>query len=294
MSSIVIDDAGTSGLEAPAPAREPLVPGAGTADIRLATGVRLRHAEQGRADGRPVILLHGYSDTWLSYARVLPLLPERLRLFALDQRGHGHSERPAQGYRMQDLARDVVAFMDAKGIARATIVGHSMGGLVAQQVAALAAARVEGLVLVDAPSEGIGLNEVEELRRMVYAQGDPVSEEFVREFQYGCVGAPVPVEFMDRMIRESRRMPAHVWRGIVDGMIGTGRATELSAARIPALLLWGDLDAVVSRPQQEVLLSLLQRAELRVYEGVGHTPHWEVPESFARDLVGFVDGLSDG
>ena len=241
-----------------------------------------------------MILLHGYSDTWLSFARVLPLLPERLRVLALDQRGHGHSGRPEHGYRMRDLAGDVVAFMDAKGIARATIVGHSMGGFVAQQVALLAPSRVEGLVLVDSPAEGSGINEGEELRRLVFEQGDPVSEEFVREFQYSCISAPVPAEFMDRMIRESRRMPARVWRAIIGELIATARATGLEHVEVPALLLWGERDAIVPRAQQEVLLSLLgESARLRVYEGVGHTPHWEMPERVVRDLVGFVDRLSN-
>ncbi|HKG95645.1 MAG TPA: alpha/beta fold hydrolase, partial [Gemmatimonadaceae bacterium] len=83
-------------------------------DVRLPTGVRLRYAEQGDPSGHPIILLHGYSDSWFSYSGVLPLLPERYHVYALDLRGHGESDRPAAGYAMRDLAADVVAFMDAK------------------------------------------------------------------------------------------------------------------------------------------------------------------------------------
>jgi len=104
-------------------------------DIRLSTGVRLSYVEKGPADGQPVIFLHGYSDSRFSYSRVLPLLPGNVRAFALSLRGHGDSDRPTSGYAMQDLAADVIAFMDAKRIVRATIVGHSMGSIVAQQVA---------------------------------------------------------------------------------------------------------------------------------------------------------------
>lgn len=80
------------------------------ADIQLSTGVRLHYAEQGHADGHPMILLHGYSDASFSFSRVLPLLPATYHVFALDQRGHGNSQRPAQGYAMADFAADVIAF----------------------------------------------------------------------------------------------------------------------------------------------------------------------------------------
>ena len=86
------------------------------ADIKLENGVRLRYAEQGKKSGLPVILLHGYSDSSFSYSRVMPLMDEKYRVFALDQRGHGESDRPASGYKFADFASDVVAFMDAKNL----------------------------------------------------------------------------------------------------------------------------------------------------------------------------------
>ncbi len=108
------------------------------ADARLRTGVRLHYAEQGHPNAHPIILLHGYTDSWFSFSRVLPLLPPSYRVYVPDQR----SERPASGYEMQDLADDTLAFMDAMRVARATLVGHSMGSLVAQQIALAAPSRV--------------------------------------------------------------------------------------------------------------------------------------------------------
>ncbi|HJS46726.1 MAG TPA: alpha/beta fold hydrolase, partial [Gemmatimonadales bacterium] len=66
--------------------------------IQLSTGVRYHYAEQGPAGGEPFILLHGYSDSWFSWSRVLPLFPAEWRVYALDQRGQGDSDRPAAGY----------------------------------------------------------------------------------------------------------------------------------------------------------------------------------------------------
>src|SRR5215467_6735498 len=72
--------------------------------VQLKTGVRLHYAQQGNRTGEPVILLHGYSDSWFSYSGVLPLLPAKYRVYVLDQRGHGNSERPFQGYSLPTFA----------------------------------------------------------------------------------------------------------------------------------------------------------------------------------------------
>src|SRR5687768_16507523 len=90
-------------------------------EVDLRTGVRLHYAEQGDPAGPVLILLHGYSDSWFSFSRILPLLAPRFHVFALDQRGHGRSSSPDSGYAPADLAEDVVAFMDARGIPRATL-----------------------------------------------------------------------------------------------------------------------------------------------------------------------------
>src|SRR5262245_57413686 len=82
------------------------------ADVTLPSGVRLHCAQQGPPSGSAVILLHGYSDSSFSFSRVMPLLPPELRVIAPDFRGHGDSDRPASGYRIDDLASDVLQLMD--------------------------------------------------------------------------------------------------------------------------------------------------------------------------------------
>ena len=95
-------------------------------------------------------------------------------MYALDLRRHGKSDKPAVGYGLRDLAADVVAFMDAKNIARATVIGHSMGGFVAQQVAVVAPKRVSHLVLVGAGRAIGNFKRIDELRKAVASLSDPV------------------------------------------------------------------------------------------------------------------------
>src|SRR5690349_21198283 len=97
-----------------------------TASVALPNGPRLAYAELGEPDGIPLLLLHGVTDSWRSFETVMPHLPDGLRAIALSQRGHGESDRPKEGYRPQDLARDIASFMDALGIPAAILVGHSM------------------------------------------------------------------------------------------------------------------------------------------------------------------------
>ena len=96
--------------------------------IHLPGRVRLEYAEQGNADGVPVILLHGITDSWHSFESVLPNLPPSIHAFAISQRGHGDSERPVQNYNPKDFAADIAEFMKQKKLSEAFIVGHSMGG----------------------------------------------------------------------------------------------------------------------------------------------------------------------
>jgi non-heme chloroperoxidase len=122
------------------------------ATIHLATGPRLHCAEQGDREGEAIVFLHAYADSWFSYARVLPLLSPSYRAFAPDQRRHGDSDKPECCYAADDYVADVVALMEAVGIEEATLVGDSLGGLIAQRVALGYPHRVSRLVLIGSPT----------------------------------------------------------------------------------------------------------------------------------------------
>lgn len=258
--------------------------------VELPTGVRIHYAEQGDATGPVLILLHGYSDSWYSFSRILPLLPERYRVFALDQRGHGESGTPVDGYAPRDLAADVLAFMTAKGIDRATIVGHSMGSLVAQQVAAAAPHRVSGLILIGSGTTVRRMDGVAGFQAAVAGFTDPVPLDFIREFQLSTIHVPVPDAFLARVIDESRRLSAATWQALLNGMMATDSVEALRNTAIPTLLLWGELDAVFAPAERDALTQLLGTAAQRIdYAETGHAPHWERPGEVARDLVSWLD-----
>jgi pimeloyl-ACP methyl ester carboxylesterase len=248
------------------------------ADVTLPNGIRLRYARQGRQSGPAMILLHGY-------CRVMPLLPPDLRVIAPDQRGHGDSARPASGYRIEDFADDVLQMMDALDIPSAVIVGHSMGSFVAQALVEHAPDRFTGVVLVSGAPR-CDNDVVTGLGEAINALTDPVDEQFVREFQYSTVALPVPPEFMDAAIANSRRIPARVWKDILVGLLAYRPAAERPAVR--TLVLGGKKDAVFSVAEQTQLARQFPDGRLQLFDAVGHALHWERPQAFVDALLRFA------
>ena len=258
------------------------------AHVHLSNGLRLHYAEQGESRGQALILLHGYSDSWFSFSRVLAGLVRGRRVYALDLRGHGDSDRPATGYGMDDLGADVIAFMDARGIDRATLVGHSMGSFVAQEAALREPERVDALVLIGSATTPRRIGGIDELVAAVDALRDPVPPAFARDFQLGTIHHPIPDAFLDEAVRASLKLPARVWQAVIAGMIAAGPADRLARLGIPTLIFWGERDTIFDRSEQDALLGALPQAASRVYPDTGHALHWERPDEFIRDLNAFL------
>jgi non-heme chloroperoxidase len=258
------------------------------ADVRLPTGIRMHYAEAGRErGGTPVILLHGYTDSWFSWSLVMPQLAGTHHVFALDQRGHGRTSRPRDGYSLASLAADVIAFMDAKGIARATVVGHSLGGMVAQRVAKFAPQRVSGLVLV-ATTSTTRHDALREFVQAVRELPDEVPLAFAADFQKSTVHAPVPPEFLQAMIAGSQGMPGRVWKSIAEGFIEEPAIEPLARVPFPVLVMSGERDEIFPRTEIAELQRIFPGARHVDFAATGHSPHWERPGRFVRQMQDFL------
>src|SRR5579863_4443830 len=116
--------------------------------IALPDGITLGYVELGDPHGVPVVLIHGYTDSDLDWAPLVPYLSKDFRLVIVDLRGHGESSKPECCYTRLDFAYDVKLLLDALGIARADIVGHSLGSIVAQTFAEFWPRRTRRVVLI--------------------------------------------------------------------------------------------------------------------------------------------------
>lgn len=252
----------------------------------LTTGLQVHYAEQGDRDGEAHVFLHGYANSWFSFSRLLPLLPARYHVLVLDLRGHGNSERPVSGYTVDDLAVDALAFLDAMGLTRATMIGHSLGSFAARRVAATHPVRVDRLVLI---GSAVSPNNeaVLKLREAVQALPEPVPREFFHKYLMGAVQVPLPEPFVKGLVDAGLQVPGHVLRSALDGLLAMD-ASDLGRISAPTLLLSGEQHAFFGRAEQERLAAAIPDSRLTVYPETGTSPHWERPEQVAADLEEFM------
>jgi non-heme chloroperoxidase len=256
--------------------------------VSLPGPVELPYVEQGDPGGATVVFLHAYADSWRSFGLVLGHLPRSVHALAPTQRGHGEASKPASGYRVEDFAGDLAAFLDALGIARAVLVASSSASFTVQRLAVDRPDRATGLVLIGAPWSLREKRPSLEFLDAVGALEDPVDPTFVREFVESTSSTRVPRGFLETMVAESLQVPARAWKGTLAGLIEAVPPAETASVAAPTLIVWGDRDELARREDQERLLAAIPGSRLLVYEGVGHIVHWEEPDRVARDVAAFA------
>jgi pimeloyl-ACP methyl ester carboxylesterase len=257
--------------------------------------ISLSLARHGSHTGPPVVMLPGPTDSWRSYRPVLERLVPSVHAIAVSARGHGDSDKPADGYRIEDFATDVEAVLDALGIERAVLVGHSGSCPVARRVAIERPDRVAGLLLEASPTTLHGNAGLQAFVDSVVADlRDPIDADLARSFVSDTATDTLAPAFVDELVGELRKVPARVWREMFTALLGYDDTAELGRIRAPTCLIWGDADRIVGRAMQDALLAGIPGSELVVYPGVGHTPRWEDPARFAADLGAFVRRVAPG
>jgi pimeloyl-ACP methyl ester carboxylesterase len=261
--------------------------------VTLASGLTLSYIRQGSGVDPVVVLLPGPTDSWRSYQPVLDRLPRETDVIAVSQRGHGESDKPDSGYTIRDFAGDVTLLLDALGIARAVLAGHSGSCLVARRMALDQPDRVAGLFLEASPTTLRDDPQLaDSLESVVSGLEDPITPDFARSFLTQTSAADLPPELVDLLVEELLKVPTRVWQETFAGLLEYDDLSELGRIAAPTLLLWGDADAVVPRRMQDHLARSIPGSVLLVYQGVGHTPRWENPMRFSGDLASFARQVS--
>lgn len=255
--------------------------------VLLPSGLTLHAIEAGPADGPPLLFVHGYADSHQSFHRVIPELPARFRIHALDLRGHGDSDAPATGYGIADLTDDVIGFLDQLAIGPVALAGHSLGSIIGYRVALKRPDLVGRLILIGSALTAGGNTALSDFRGELDGLSDPVPQAFATEFQRGTVTRPIPDEEFAVYVRASLKLKAHVWRAALDGLIDdegpSGRIGD-----IPTLILWGTKDSIFGAADQEALRKAIPRARFVSYPDVGHASNWEIPDIVANDISRFI------
>ena len=271
--------------------------------VVLRNGVSLAYLDLGARDDRPVILIHGYTDSARDWAPIARLLTPHLRLIIIDLRGHGISAKPDCCYTRFDFAEDVKLLMDSLHIASADVVGHSLGSIVAQTFAELWPDAIRRLVLISSTGTSFGATEspaacasnrptVAGWLASVEQLNDPIDPEssFMRGWWAESIRVN-PAYFSRRQRRDAAAIPAHIWRAVADQtLVGVDLRYMLPRIYASTLLIWGELDALADDTGREALRAGIAHAEVRTFAAVGHDLFWEDPSAVAATLIDFLAG----
>jgi pimeloyl-ACP methyl ester carboxylesterase len=253
-------------------------------------GLELPYVEHGDPDGVPAVLLHAWLDSRRCFDQLMAVLPERIRTFAFDQRGHGDAAKPADGYGLRDFADDIGAFMDAVGLDSAVLVGASSGGYVAQRFAVDDPGRTLGLALLGSPRSLRGPRP--RFADALATLEDPIDPAFVRELNEGMVARAVPDVVMATLCEENLKVPARVWRDAFEGLLAAEPPLDTGRISAPTLIVWGARDTLLPRADQEAMTAEIPGARLVIHPDVGHMPVVEAPERVAADLSALCDAVA--
>lgn len=240
-------------------------------------------------DGTPLLLIHGLGMSTDLWKHQLPVLGRTHRLIALDLRGFGRSSKPTApgAYAIAEMARDVAAVAAELGIARAHVLGTSMGGFVAQELALVHRDLCRSVVLAHTSARMTMPADVL-ASRLALLRSAPIASyaELVAD---QALAAPVDPAVRAWLVAMLARNDARAYeRVLVEGLGGFDRSADTEAIAPPALVIVGELDRVIPPDGGRELAKRIRGAELVEIAGVGHISYAERPMSFNGAVAHFL------
>jgi len=265
--------------------------------------VSLAVAEAG-VGGRPLLVVHGYTGAKEDFADWFePLAAAGWHVVAPDLRGHGASDKPPQeaAYSIDRFTEDLLAAVEVLGWERFVLLGHSMGGMIAQQLALTAPERLRGLILMDTSASAVPVDRamrdaavhvvrthgMDTLADLQAERGGPLDTPASRRV---LAERPGFAEESDRRLRVCS--PAMYAAMAIEITERPDRLDELRSLRVPTLVLVGEQDEPFLEPARR-LRDAIAGARLVVLPDAGHSPQVEAPEAWWAAVSEFLDGLEE-
>ena len=269
------------------------------ATVSLPTGINMTYLVMGPEDGAPVVLIHGATDSRLSWCQVAPALAETYRVYVPELRGHGKTDKPqndAGVYTVDDHVADIVAFMDAVELEKANIAGHSLGSFIAQQLAIQHPDRVTTITLIASGAETAG-NETlawvyegdgeEYLGVNGYPEEQALPEDFLEAWTETTNEDPA---FGAAILAHAQALPYYDWAYIFGGILDYNSVAQLAQITCPVQIIWGTEDVIFSAEDEQKLQDGLTNAETVKFgqiDGASHNTHWD-SLAIAAQVAGLI------
>lgn len=232
-----------------------------------------------------LLLIHGNlaSKRWWNQVKIP--LSKQYTVYSLDLRGCGESEQPKEGYSVPQYGKDVLAFMNQMGIDKACLVGHSMGGAVAMDVASKEPSRIEKLILLNsAPVFGFFTSPEKYSIIEFYA-----TQRDLLKLSLSAIAPTVASEpFFEELVDDAYRA---AFTAVFNAKsLSTIDYTDWARTFAhPVLILFGEKDTLISRQDTEKMQAIFPDCELSFHPSVGHSPQIESPDWFLEEVTSFLD-----
>lgn len=245
----------------------------------------MKIAWERRGAGEPLLLVHGLGYARWGWEPVLDGLARSFDVILFDNRGIGESDAPPGPYTAAELAADALQVLDEAGVARAHVLGTSLGGMVAQELALAHPERVDRLVLACTTPGGPESFPMPE-QTVALMQGGATLRQFVENAL-----APEPdEEVVERILRhrEATAQPLEAWTAQAAAGATFDALDRVAGIAAPTLILHGTADAVVDSRNTALLALRIPDARVELFPGGGHLFFWEQPERFVEVVTEFL------
>ena len=239
--------------------------------------------------GEPLLLIQGLGYGRWGWDPVVPGLAERFRVLTFDNRGIGDSDKPEGPYTAREMAADALQVLDEAAVTRAHVLGASLGGMIAQEVAVAAPERVDRLVLCCTTPGGADSVPMPEVTIRLFQEAPSLAPEVaLRRFVANALGSRAPEALIDELYARRVASPPDPAGWQAQAAAGTtfpGVEDEIAA---PTLILQGTEDNVVDQRNAQVLADRIDGARVELFDGSGHLFFWEQPDAFVRIVMRFL------
>ncbi|WP_152396721.1 alpha/beta fold hydrolase [Paenibacillus guangzhouensis] len=243
-----------------------------------------------QGEGNPIVLLHGFCGSSDYWEAVIPLLAQDYQVITPDLRGHGQSAVIGASFGIEDMAQDIVALLDQRGIARAVLFGHSLGGYITLAFAEQHAARLQGFSLVHSTANP----DAEQARENRLKAVKTIEEEGIQPFVDGLVPklfAPAHVASMAEQVEKAKQIgygtaPAGATGASLAMRARPDRNHVLQETQHPVLIVAGEQDQIV--PPDKAFTVQGAHIEQAVIPAAGHMSMMETPDKLVPVLRSFL------
>jgi len=254
---------------------------------------RLHYTDRGTADDVTLVLLHGLQDCAANWDGAADRLADRYRVIALDLRGHGESDRSAEGaYSQADFSNDIGRLVDELDLGEVVLVGHSYGGNVATAYASANPDRIAALIVVDSD---IAANSHGDPEHASAADWRSLAEviDYLGTLQRYATTAAIE----DQATHLTTKLSGDKWvlkadPTVLEAHVRENLQPEWSRLRCPTLILRGRASTVLAHEAAVALKEALPGSRIAELEGAGHWPHQEIPGAFDATLRWFLNSAS--